>query len=434
MKHHVVVTLRTPHPGGLSIPDWQTFINDKTTVQTRFVTAVDALLREHGLEIWVTREYQPAEPDSGWSAEEIAQRLDRTYRLILRGDRSVPPGLLEQIRSVPIVEEAHRLQVRDVPLEPPRLAQAASLLGDSPADLIGLGYARAMTQGRSDVKIAVLDTGVDLDHRELRGRITGRADFVDLEGLDTTGFIGDFKGFDAIPEDEVGHGTHVAGIVSSNGERMDEGVAVGCSLMAVRVLASMRRGGTVFGAGIVDNINAAIKWSVDHGADVINMSVGIRHDGGGLPHDDVVRYALGRGVTVVAASGNDGTDNRYYPGALRGVIAVGAADPAGKVADFSSYGAPITVIGPGVGIHSSFTGGAYAVASGTSQAAPFVAGSVALMKSFARDHQAVLGNDDVIDIFRRTSDKADTRLRNRRAGYGLINMTDAFKQLAHLLS
>src|SRR3712207_9142629 len=94
--------------------------------------------------------------------------------------------------------------------------------------------------------------------------------------------------------------------------------------MAVRVLASLRSGDAVQGAGIVDNINVAIKWVVDRGVDVINMSLGIRHTGGGLPHEDVIRYALDRGVSVVAASGNDGTDPKYYPGALPGVVAVGA--------------------------------------------------------------------------------------------------------------
>jgi subtilisin family serine protease len=201
--------------------------------------------------------------------------------------------------------------------------------------------------------------------------------------------------------------------------------------MAVRVLATLKDGDRLVGAGIVDNINTGIKWAVDRGADVINMSLGIKHTGGGLPHQDVIRYALSKGVTVVAASGNDGTAERYYPGALDGVLAVGAVGWDGTVANFTSYGANITVVAPGVQIHSSYAHGSYAVASGTSQASPFVAAAVGLMKSYAREQGFRLGPRDVASILQRTSDRRDTRLRSEHAGYGLINLADAFRLLMH---
>src|SRR6185436_8370898 len=162
----------------------------------------------------------------------------------------------------------------------------------TPADLIYLRYAQAITKGIPEVKVAVLDTGLALGHPELRGKAVKTADFVDLQGLNTSDFIGDITGYDEVPEDEVGHGTHVSGIIAGRGLQMDEGVAPACSLMAVRVLATMKDGNQLVGAGIVDNINAGIKWAVDNDADVINMSLGIRHTGGGLPHEDVVRYAI----------------------------------------------------------------------------------------------------------------------------------------------
>jgi len=434
VKHHIVLTLREALTDGLRIPDWQTFVRDKSVVREHLVPAVDAVL--HGavpdLRFWVTREYRPATPDR-WSPDEIAQHLDRTYRLILQHEHRLPDDLIDRIRLVPVVERARELDVGDAPLPVPALSSAASLSA-RPGDLIHLPYAKALTRGNPDVTIAVLDTGADLDHPELRGRIAARADFVDLDGLDVTDFIGDLADYDDVPEDEVGHGTHVAGIVAARGERMDEGVAPDCRLMAIRVLATMRKDGRLCGAGIVDNINPAIKYAVDHGADIINMSLGIRHVGGGLPHEDVIRYAVGKGVTVVAASGNDGTAARYYPGALPGVIAVGAAGPDGEVAPFTSYGANITVVAPGVNIHSAFARDTYAVASGTSQASPFVAGAVALMKSYAWGMGSKLKHNDVVEILRRTSDKVDSRLRDERAGYGLLNLADAFKQLTHSLS
>ena len=188
------------------------------------------------------------------------------------------------------------------------------------------------------------------------------------------------------------------------------------------------------GAGIVDNINTGIKWAVDNGADVINMSLGIRHTGGGLPHEDVVRYALSKNVVVVAASGNDGTSERYYPGALPGVFAVGAVDSNGAVTNFTSYGANITVVAPGLNIYSSFAHNSYAVASGTSQASPFVAGSIALAKSYALEQGQKLTANEIHYLLKNTSDKVNSRLRDEHAGYGLLNLADAFKLLNHLLN
>jgi subtilisin family serine protease len=302
------------------------------------------------------------------------------------------------------------------------------------ADLIHLPYAKAITRGSPEVMVAVLDTGVDRSHPELSGKIAKQMDLVNLEGLDTKGFVGDYLGLDDLPDDEVGHGSHVSGIIVAKGLKMDEGVAPDCRLMAVRVLATMSANGRRYGAGIVDNINAGIKYAVDRGADVINMSLGIRHVGGGLPHEDVIRYAISKNVTVVAASGNDGTAEKYYPGALKGVWAVGATDEDGRVATFTSWGAPISVVAPGSGIYSAFANGGYAHATGTSQASPFVAGAIALLKSFALRHGARLSNGDLAELFRHTSERADSRLRSERAGYGLINLADAFKLLSRRLA
>lgn len=431
MKQHVVVKLRNAVADPASMPDWQTFITDKRVVREHLEPSVDEVFRRAGRRFWATREYSPA--DAQWSEEEVRHRLDRTYRLILQDDYGLPPSLVQEIVLLPVVEEVSRLGLAEAGLPDPELAAATSV-GATPGELINLAVAKAITRGSPDVRVAVLDTGVDLEHPELRGRISDVADFVDLQGLDVTDFLGDVAGYDDIPHDEVGHGSHVAGIISGRGVAMDEGVAPECRLMAVRVLATMRKGNRICGAGIVDNINPAIKWAVDRGADVINMSLGIRHVGGGLPHADVIRYALARNVTVVAASGNDGTAERYYPGALPGVFAVGAVDGTGSIAAFSSYGAPITVVAPGVDIYSSYANGGYLRASGTSQASPYVAGACALMKSYAREQGSRLDNGQILDVLKRTSDKVDGRLRDRQAGYGVVNLADAFRQLMYSLN
>ena len=430
MKHHIVVKLAHRLPDDDLIPDWLDFISDKSYQKESLTPEFDRLMRQLGFRFWVASEYKPQTNDV-WKPDEIAQGLDRTYRVIFQDDYELPDDLIARISRLPSIEGARRLDVAEAPIPAPSFSTMTSVTVSRAGDLIFLPYAHALTRGSPDVRIAVLDTGVNLDHQELQGKLVPGEDFVNLEGLDTTGFIGDFMGYDDVPEDEVGHGTHVSGIIAGRGVAMDEGVAPECKIMPVRVLATMKSGERIVGAGIIDNINTGIKWAVDHGAAIINMSLGVKHTGGGLPHEDVIRYALAKHVTVVAASGNDGTAERYYPGALPGVIAVGAVDPAGAVTPFTSYGANITVVAPGTNIYSSFAHNGYAYASGTSQASPFVAGAVALMKSFALAAGRPLSTRTVTNILRNTSDKIDGRLRNERAGYGLINLADVFKLLAH---
>lgn len=430
--YHIILKLHQPLSEDLAIPDWLEFINDKSRIRESINPKLDHFMDSFGLKFWLTREYRPA--GENWGVEEIREGLNRIYRIILQQDYAFPDELIQRIRLVPGVESAHELKIGEAKLPSRPVAMQTSMAGPKISELIYLSYARALTRGSPDITIAVLDTGIDLEHRELANKIKKRADFVNLQGLDTTNFVGDIMGYDDMPVDEVGHGSHVSGIIAARGLQMEEGICPDCSLMAVRVLATMKSEGRLVGAGIIDNINTGIKWAVDNGADIINMSLGIKHTGGGLPHEDVIRYALSKNVTVIAASGNDGTAERYYPGALPGVIAVGAVDDSGTVTHFTSYGANITVVAPGQNIYSCFANNTYAFASGTSQASPFVSGSVGLMKSYAHEQGRTLTNHEIIHILKNTSDKVDSRLRNEHAGYGLINLADGFKLLAHLLN
>lgn len=429
MKSHLIVKMAKSEPTPVGpVPHWQTFIHNKSLSVDRLEPRFDSAMRDEGLDFWVTREFAPA--GIGWSEEEVRAGLDRIFRIILRTDAHLPERLIARIRLNPSFEYVRPIEVSDT-RQPVREASLQASQFDKSRERIGLRAAHMFGLGDPRVKVAILDTGVDTDHPELSHAIESQADFVNLDGLDTTNFIGDISGYDQAADDEVGHGTHVAGIIAARGDQIAKGVAPACRIIAVRTLATMKDGDELVGAGIIDNINVAIKWAVDAGANVINASLGIRHSGGGLPHEEVIAYALARGVTVVAASGNDGSSEKYYPGALAGVIAVGAGDTEREVASFSSYGAEVSLIAPGTAIISTDINNGYKMASGTSQASPFVAGACALLRSQALVRGAQLTDRDVKEILVRTCDQPRGPLRTRKRGYGHLNLADACRLLDH---
>jgi subtilisin family serine protease len=424
MKPHVRIKLRN----GVDPPDlpaWSEVIGRDEHKQDRFLPAVDRLFAQRRLCFMATREYLPA--GEAWSAAERASGLDRVYRLVLTRNTSIPPDLIADIRLLPQVEDARTGAVGHMDLAPRTLGDRTRTDRAS-REAIFLEEAHAYGRGEPEVTVAILDTGLELEHPEYRDSLEPGRDFVDiLNGAED--FIGDHIQADEEPADEVGHGTHVAGILAGRGRNMPMGVAPRCRLLPVRVLAAMRRDGRTVGAGLIENINTGVKWAVDRGADVINMSLGVRHTGGGLPHEEVIDYCLRRGVTVVAASGNDGRQELYYPGALPPVIAVGAMDADGKVADFSTFGDHVSFVAPGVDVYSTALDGGYAFSTGTSHAAPFVSGAVALLKSYAASQGRRLCDRQVKHVLKHTSDKVDQRFKDRKAGYGRLNLADALRYL-----
>jgi thermitase len=429
VKPHVVFWLR-PGVEHREVGSWLRAIGDPGVAGPPFQPDVDNVLAQHSGGFMIVHEHDPSRTD-GWSLDERALGLDRKFRAVSLVDRPFTAELLAKLRALPIIERVEPGLVASAPLP------LASSLSAKPSDwagrAIGLAEAHHITRGSDSVTIAVLDTGIDATHPEYAARLADGFDFVDIiDGADD--FLGDRLAADTDPTDPgVGHGSHVTGILVARGERMATGVAPQCRVLPVRVLGALRQGDKVIGAGLVDNINAGIKWAVDHGADVINMSLGIRHEGGGLPHTDVIQYAERRGVTVVAAAGNDGGDTLYYPGALPGVIAVGAADRTGEVAAYSTWGAQVDIVAPGTEIWSSWLDGGYAFATGTSQATPFVAGAAALCRSLAAPRGGRLTADQVASVLTATADRNDQRFKTLRAGCGRLNIPDALSLTIHRL-
>ncbi len=411
------------------IPHWQSLLSDRRLERENLTSSVDNVFQRYSVPFLATREYQPA--SGQWSADEIETGLNRVYRLVLTRNSSIPPQLIQDLRLLPIVEDAAPGGIGQMELEP---AHAMGVRTDRASrEAIFLDEAHAYTKGDDNIIVAVLDTGVELEHPELKNQMLNGFDFVNIIG-GAEEFIGDYLDADRIADDEVGHGTHVAGIAVGRGINMPKGVAPKCKLLPVRVLAAMERNGRRVGAGLIENINAGVKFAVDNGADVINMSLGIKHTGGGLPHKEVVDYAKRKGVTIVAAAGNDGQQEMYYPGAFESVITVGAVDERGEVAEFSTFGEQVSFVAPGVDVYSTSLDNGYAFSTGTSHAAPFVTGAVALLKSYARGRGRRLSDSQVKHVLKHSSDKLDRNFKHRKAGYGRINVADAMRYLDHKLS
>ena len=264
---------------------------------------------------------------------------------------------LRRSRAVRYAEPLRRLQaLADVAPDPGRAQQWG-------LDAIGADAAWAVTRG-AGVVVAVVDTGVapapDLDGRLLPGwNVLARSE-------------------DAA--DDNGHGTHVAGTVAEVGDNglAESGVAPEASILPVKVLDST-------GAGSDADVAAGIVWAADHGARIINLSLG-----GSQPSTvlaDGVAYARTRGVLMVAAAGNDG-GAVGVPARLAGVIAVGAIDSTRVRAPFSAGGRALDLVAPGVDILQQTLDGVGGYAdrswSGTSMASPQVAGVAALALAAGR--------------------------------------------------
>ena len=224
---------------------------------------------------------------------------------------------------------------------------------------IGTMKAWDVEKGSGDLVVAVLDTGVDASHPDLAGRVLNGYDFV---------------GKDGNTSDVYGHGTHVAGIIAASGENNEgvAGLAWRIKLLPVKVLDDN-------GSGSYSNVIAGIRYAIDNGAMVINLSLG----GGARSQalQEAVDYARSKGAVVVAAAGNEAHESLSYPAACDGVIGVGATDEQDRRTQFSDWGVGLDIMAPGTSVYSDIPGGRYGYKSGTSMAAPQVSGAFALLRS-----------------------------------------------------
>ncbi|MGY3264870.1 S8 family peptidase [Lysobacter sp. HA35] len=333
-------------------------------------------------------------------AEQLSG-VARVLRVEVR-DAGRMQALLGALAELPMVERVSADHLCHAPFDAPALGRDARRAAETSwaQDAIRLPQALRLEPGDPAIVVGLADTGVALHHAELDARVRAGFDSVDLDPDSVGGLtlVGDFRHRGQRPDDDVGHGSGCAGIIAARGASMPSGGAGVCGLTPVRVLgAAVGPDGKRFGVGALDNIDAGMKRLIDLGVKVINMSFGTPDSllGGDAPrpHEEVIRYALARGVILVAASGNSGLDERFHPAAHEGVIAVGAVDPAMKPTSFTTRGAHVALCAPGRDIVTCGLDG-YQHATGTSFAAPFVAAVCALMASRAQRRAWPLSGED----------------------------------------
>ncbi|MBT6440764.1 MAG: S8 family serine peptidase, partial [Flavobacteriales bacterium] len=300
----------------------------------------------------------------------------------------------------------------------------------------GLNLAEAwdISTGEAIVTVAVLDTGVDLDHPDLAANIWVNPRETPNNGIDddNNGYIDDVNGWDFVnndnrPDDDEGHGTHVAGTigaVSNNGIGV-AGISPNVRIMPLKALNE-------FGSGLTSDFFLALEYAVANGAEVSNNSWG-------GPNPDRWMQALiedaGQvGHVFVAAAGNDESNNDIvpdYPNSYPSgnIISVAAIEESGGLASFSNYGrSSVHVAAPGRNILSTLPGGEYGWSDGTSMAAPHITGLVALMRSI----QPNLIPSAIKNILIDTS-APDTRLRNLVASGGIVDAAGAVRAITQSL-
>ena len=306
-----------------------------------------------------------ADPTRPWVAVVGAGTSIQVERVDALGAADAAHKVNRETGSAPIValDIDTRANATAVGADPLRGAQWA-------LDQLGFESARAAVDP-STVTVAVVDTGVDADHEDLAGAV--------LPGWDA------IAGQPGADSDPYGHGTHVAGIVAAlagNGVG-GSGAAAGVRILPVRVLDAN-------GQGWSSTIADGIRWAADHGADVINLSLGGTTPSG--VSDAAIDYAVNtRGAIVVASAGNDYQNGNptEYPAADPDAIAVGASTASGTRASFSNTGSYVTLAAPGTSILAPCpqgdticsAGSGYARLSGTSMAAPFVSAAAALLRA-----------------------------------------------------
>lgn len=335
-------------------------------------------LREDGLPVEELGEAQKVDLPDGTSIEEAVRDYEAH-------------GVVEY------AEPNHILRVAALPNDPELGSQWALVT-------IRAAAAWGLALGEPSVIVAVIDTGVRASHPDLAGQVLPGYDFVNQ---------------DSNADDDHGHGTLIAGVIAAryNNNVGVSGLAPGVRILPIKALSAN-------GIGTDFDVAKGIRWAADKGAKIVNLSLGGPEESKSM--QEAVDYAHARGVTVIAAAGNEGKSSIYYPAAGRNVIAVGATDRSDRRAGFSNYGKGLSVTAPGVAVLTTSYKGDYSYVSGTSIATPHVAGLAALMVS----RNPSLVPDQVQDLMQRATADLGKGGWDAEFGHGRIDAPGAVQRAA----
>lgn len=283
-----------------------------------------------------------------------------------------------------------------------------------------------VSKGNRQIKVAIVDQAVDLNHEDLREVIWTNPDEIPDNGIDddANGYIDDVHGYDIAENDadpnpdiaEHYHGTHVAGIVSA---KSDNGIGIASMGFDVAIIPVK----TAYKTSTFGIPYEGVIYAANAGADIINCSWG------GYPFSitqkQVIEYAQKNGCLVVCSAGNDGKEGLDFPAAYEGVVSVGATTKEDKMVPFSNYGSALSISAPGYQILSTMPGDQYFSLSGTSMSAPLVSGLLALMKA----HYPEATNEQLKSCLLSTADSVPVQAARyaNKTGAGRINALRAMQ-------
>ncbi|MFS0576657.1 S8 family serine peptidase [Sporosarcina sp. 179-K 3D1 HS] len=318
----------------------------------------------------------------------FGEETDRVIVQVMdeKGNQTVESVLVEEIEELEKVDILQPDFIRSISLQ-----ESGVETKSWGAIRIGAPHMKTMINSiEGSAIVAIIDTGVDYTHPFLKGRLVDGYDFINN---------------DTNPLDVHFHGTHLAGIIADT-------TPANVKIMPIRALDAE-------GKGYDSDIAKGIRFAVDNGADVINMSFAGEEYSPFLA--EAIDYALSKNVPIVVSSGNEGTDTEnFYPASDEKVIVVSAVDKNDHLADFSNTGASIDISAPGVDIHSSVPGGRFASYSGTSMAAPYVSGLAAMFKL----ENPIRSVGEIEGLLKRYVDDRGAVGWDPSFGEGIVNVTD----------
>lgn len=342
---------------------------------------------------WIIR-WNESPPEEFHSSSEIIDYDPETNIYLARPasnhDASEWTAYWEHYDGVQYVQANRRLAVSARPNDP-------MLSSQDYLETIGAIKAWDEATGNTDITIAIVDTGIDLEHPDLSANIVEGVNLLEENQL---------------PQDDNGHGTNIAGVLAAVANNRDgiAGLLWDARIMPIKALGAD-------GMGDEHKLGEGIRHAVDNGADIILLALGLHHYSPYL--HEVVEYAEEQGVLLVAATGNEGGAVKY-PAAFPTVLAVGGIDQRNEVMTDSNFGPEIDVVAPWH-VYTTQLGGGYGRIEGTSMAAPQAAAAAALIWAKYPDFEPY----QIRNLIRQSALDVDAPGWDEHSGYGLLQIQQA---------